>query len=117
MALTARQRNRLPAAAFIDRANRRFPAPTKAQARTAGISEAQRLRTLRSALSRAGQQAGHAASIRRRRVRKVTPTAARSIVRARAGGAIASVKPATTRRRTTTTRRRRRRTTRRRTRR
>ena len=94
MGLTARQRNRLPASAFIDRTHRRFPVPTKAQARKAGISEAQRLRTLRSALSRAGQ---HQPSRQRKggrtvTVKTVTPAITRAKVARRAGGKIASVK-------------------------
>jgi hypothetical protein len=55
MALSTKQRNALPPSAFLDPKNRRFPVPTKAQARKAGISEAQRLRTLRNARSRAAQ--------------------------------------------------------------
>jgi hypothetical protein len=87
MALTAKQRNALPPSAFLDPKARRFPAPTKAQASRAGISEAQRVRTLRSALSRAGQ-----AQTRRGGAKRVTPTAARGVVARRAGGAVASVK-------------------------
>lgn len=117
MALTARQRNALPAAAFLDRAHRRFPAPTRAQARKAGISEAQRVRTLRSALSRAGQSQPRRQAVgkggRKVTVKNVTPAVARSAVRARGAGAVASVKTSTrqrgtTRRRRTATRRRRR---------
>jgi len=88
VALTARQRNALPDSAFIDRVRRRFPVPTKAQARRAGISEIQRLRTLRSALSRAGQQASN----RARGTRRITPAAARRYVAKRAGGGVASVR-------------------------
>lgn len=55
MALTAAQRNALPRSAFVlrsgPRSNWRYPTPTKAQARRAGISEAQRARTHRAALS------------------------------------------------------------------
>ncbi|MCL2582959.1 MAG: hypothetical protein FWE35_10925 [Streptosporangiales bacterium] len=96
MALTARQRNALPASAFIDRAHRRFPVPTKAQARRAHISEAQRIRIHRNALARAAQtqpkrqRRGKAG--RKVAVKTVTPTAARSKVRARSGGKVASVK-------------------------
>lgn len=103
MALTARQRNALPAAAFLDPARRRFPAPTPAQARRAGISEAQRVRTLRSALARAGQHQprrqalGHGS--RMVTVKTITPSLARRTVAARANGAIASVKPARRRKR------------------
>jgi len=55
MALTAKQRNRLPASAFAYPAQRKYPVPTKAQARKAGISEKARLATHRNALSRAAQ--------------------------------------------------------------
>jgi hypothetical protein len=56
VALTAAQRNRLPASAFAYPAARKYPVPTKAQARRAGISERQRLATHRNALSRAAQR-------------------------------------------------------------
>jgi hypothetical protein len=56
MALTTRQRDRLPASAFAIPSRRAYPMPTKAQARKAGISEAQRLRTHRNAISRAAQR-------------------------------------------------------------
>ena len=55
MALTAKQRNRLPASAFVYPSRRAYPVPTKAQARRAGISETQRVRTVRNALARANQ--------------------------------------------------------------
>jgi len=55
MALTAKQRNRLPASAFAYPSQRKYPVPTRAQARKAGISEKQRLATHRNALSRAAQ--------------------------------------------------------------
>jgi len=46
MRLTATQRNKLPRSAFVyhggPRSNWRYPVPTKAQARRAGISETQR---------------------------------------------------------------------------
>ena len=84
MALTTKQRNALPPSAFLDPKNRRFPAPTKAQARKAHIPEAQRARTLRSALSRAGQPQA-------RGVKLVSPTLANRRVRARGGGAVQSV--------------------------
>jgi hypothetical protein len=54
--LTARQRNALPRSAFVYPASRKYPVPTKAQARRAGISEGQRIAIHRSALSRAGQR-------------------------------------------------------------
>jgi hypothetical protein len=87
MGLTAKQRNALPRSAFLDPARRRFPVPTAAQARSAGIGEAQRLRTLRNALARAAQP-------QKRGAKRVTPTAARRKVALRAGGKVASVKPA-----------------------
>lgn len=94
MALTARQRSKLPPSAFLDRKGRRFPVPTKAQARRAGISEAQRVRTLRNALSRAAQSQARGA-------KKVTLTAVRRKVKTRAAGQVASVakRPAARRRR------------------
>lgn len=55
MALSARQRNKLPASAFAYPTARKYPVPTKAQAAKAGISEAQRLRIHRSALSYAAR--------------------------------------------------------------
>jgi hypothetical protein len=96
MALTTRQRKARPRSAFGDPVNRRFPMPTKAQARKAGISERQRLNTLRNARSRAAQPQA-------RGVKKVTPALVKRKVRARAGGKIASVRP-----RSGSTRRRRR---------
>jgi hypothetical protein len=55
MALTARQRNKLPKSAFAYPAARKYPVPTKNQARKAGISERQRVGLHRNALSRAAQ--------------------------------------------------------------
>jgi hypothetical protein len=55
VALTAAQRRRLPSSAFVYPKQRKYPVPTKAQARKAGISERQRLRMHRNALSRANQ--------------------------------------------------------------
>ena len=51
MALTSKQRSKLPNSAFVYPSKRAYPAPTKAQARKAGISESQRKRTLNSARS------------------------------------------------------------------
>lgn len=56
MALTAKQRNKLPASAFAYPSKRSYPIPTKAQARKAGISEKQRVGLHRNALSRAAQK-------------------------------------------------------------
>jgi hypothetical protein len=55
MALTTKQRNKLPDSAFAMPASRRYPVPTKAQAKAAGISPAQNARTHASALSYAGR--------------------------------------------------------------
>jgi hypothetical protein len=44
MALTSKQRAKLPPSAFVYPKSRKYPVPTKAQARKAGISEKQRLR-------------------------------------------------------------------------
>jgi protoporphyrinogen oxidase len=81
MALTAKQRNALPASAFVYPSRRAYPVPTKAQAAKAGISERQRLGLHRNALSRAAQSGttGSYATVG-------------SKVRARAGGKVASVK-------------------------
>ena len=85
MALTAKQRNALPASAFLDRKGRRFPVPTAAQAKAAHIPEAQRVRTLRNALARAaGPQAKGS--------KKVTSSATARKVASRAGGKVGSVK-------------------------
>jgi hypothetical protein len=56
MPLTAAQKRKLPPSAFVYPKQRRYPVPTKAQAKAAGISEASRLRTHRNALSRAAQK-------------------------------------------------------------
>src|SRR5215467_4642294 len=82
MALTAKQRNKLPRSAFAIPSQRKYPIPTKAQARAAGISEKQRLGLHRNALSR-GAQKGTAGSY----------STMASKVRARSGGKVASVKP------------------------
>ena len=81
MALTAAQRRALPNSAFAYPSRRAYPVPTKAQARRAGISEAQRTRTHRAALSYAARRStsGSLAHVR-------------SVVRARHAGAIASMR-------------------------
>ena len=56
MAMTAKQRNALPDKAFVYPKQRRYAVPTKKQAKKAGISEEQRLRLHRNALSRAAQK-------------------------------------------------------------
>jgi hypothetical protein len=117
MALTAKQRNALPRSAFLDPVRRRFPVPTKAQARRAGIPEDQRVRTLRNALARAGQSQPRRQAVgrggRKVAVKTVTPAVARRAVAKRAAGTVASVKP-TKRRRAAAKRGRRRRSARRR---
>jgi 3,4-dihydroxy-2-butanone 4-phosphate synthase len=80
MALTSAQRSRLPNSAFAYPSQRKYPVPTKAQARRAGISERQRLATHRNALSRAAQ-----------RKTMGTPTRVRSVVARRHGGGVKSV--------------------------
>jgi hypothetical protein len=55
MALTSQQRKKLPASAFAYPSQRKYPVPTQSQAAAAGISEAQRLRIHRSALSYAAR--------------------------------------------------------------
>jgi hypothetical protein len=55
MALTAAQRRKLPSSAFVYPKQRKYPVPTKAQAKKAGISEQSRLRMHRNALARANQ--------------------------------------------------------------
>jgi hypothetical protein len=66
MALTAKQRNRLPDSAFVYPARRAYPVPTKMQARKAGISEAQRQRTHNAAVSFAARRStsGSASRVR-----------------------------------------------------
>jgi hypothetical protein len=81
VALTAKQRNALPDSAFALPRQRKYPVPTKAQARKAGISEKQRLGLHRNALARATQK----------KTAGSYPTIANK-VRARAGGKVASVK-------------------------
>ena len=61
MALTSKQRSKLPPSAFAYPAARKYPVPTKNQAAKAGITESQRLGLHRSALARAAQ-AGTAGS-------------------------------------------------------
>jgi hypothetical protein len=80
MALSARQRAKLPRSAFAYPAQRKYPVPTKTQAQKAGISERQRIGLHRNALSRAAQS-GTSGSYGR--VAKV--------VRTRAGGKVKSV--------------------------
>jgi len=81
MALTAKQRNALPRSAFAYPRTRKYPVPTKAQAKRAGIPERQRLALHRNALARAAQPgtSGSYAHVGKH-------------VRARSGGKVASVK-------------------------
>jgi hypothetical protein len=84
MALTAAQRRKLPRSAFAyntgPRSNWKYPIPTRAQAKKAGIPEGQRLRLHRNALSRAAQSNTtgsyqHVAKhVRRRSSGKVKPS-------------------------------------------
>jgi hypothetical protein len=80
MALTARQRNALPRSAFAYPSQRKYPVPTKAQARRAGISERQRVNIHRNALSRAAQANTRGST-----------SHVRSVVARRHGGAIRSL--------------------------
>jgi hypothetical protein len=80
MALTAAQRRRLPKSAFAVPSRRAYPIPTKAQARRAGISEAQWVRTVRNALARSAQPQTSSS------YRTIAPVA-----RKRAGGQVRSV--------------------------
>ena len=80
MPLSARQRNALPDSAFVYPSKRKYPVPTKSQARKAGIPEGQRVKMGRSALSRASQ-ANTSGSYKR-----VAP-----VVKRRMGGKVASV--------------------------
>jgi len=62
VSLTAAQRRKLPRSAFVyapksaPRSSWKYPVPTRAQAKRAGISEANRLRIARSAMSYAGRR-------------------------------------------------------------
>jgi len=56
MALTAKQRAKLPASAFVYPSSRKYPVPTKAQAAKAGISEKQRVAIHRSAKALAAKK-------------------------------------------------------------
>jgi hypothetical protein len=79
MALSSKQRAKLPKSAFAYPAKRAYPVPTVAQAKRAGISEKQRLGLHRNALARAAQSGttgsyGHVAKhVARRSGGKVTP--------------------------------------------
>lgn len=52
MAITSKQRKKLPSSAFALPGQRKYPMPTKSQAKKAGISEAQRVRLGKNALAR-----------------------------------------------------------------
>lgn len=87
--LTAAQRNRLPSSAFVYPGSRKYPVPTRGQARRAGISEGQRLAIHRSALSRSAQTKtmgsyGKVAAVVRRRS-SVAAKSVRATPRRRAG--------------------------------
>lgn len=84
MALSTKQRNALPASAFVyhsgPRSNWRYPVPTRSQAKRAGISERRRAATHRAALSYSARPTtrGH-------------PARVRSAVRSRHAGAVKSM--------------------------
>jgi hypothetical protein len=81
MALSGKQRKALPSGAFVYPASRKYPVPTKAQARTAGISESQRVKMHRAALSYSARSSTSG-----------SPSKVRSVVGARHGGAIKSLR-------------------------
>ena len=81
MALTAKQRNKLPNSAFAYPSTRKYPIPTKAQAKRAGISEKQRLNLHRNALAQAAKSTTSGST------RHVKRTVAK-----RHGGAVKSVR-------------------------
>jgi hypothetical protein len=81
MALTPKQRAKLPDSAFAYPSRRAYPVPTKSQAQKAGISETQRLGLHRNALSRASQKGTSGSYL------TVAPK-----VRARTGGKVKSVR-------------------------
>lgn len=56
MALSAKQRARLPKSAFVYPGVKKYPVPTKSQAKAAGISEKQRVQLGRSAKSYASRK-------------------------------------------------------------
>jgi Holliday junction resolvase-like predicted endonuclease len=56
MALTSKQRAKLPPSAFVYPKSRKYPVPTKAQARKAGISERERIKIHRAAKSYAARK-------------------------------------------------------------
>jgi hypothetical protein len=80
MALTSKQRSKLPRSAFVYPLARKYPVPTKAQAQKAGIGERQRLKMHRAALGYAGKSTTSGS------YSKVA-----KVVRARSAGKIASV--------------------------
>jgi hypothetical protein len=104
MALTARQRARLPRSAFLyaprgaPRSRWRYPVPTRAQARRAGIGEVQRQRIAKAAVS----YSAHRNTIgSRRRVEPIARARAGATRRARPGAVHRSQRRAgTTRART-----------------
>jgi hypothetical protein len=55
MALTTKQRNKLPDSAFVYPGKRSYPVPTKQQAANAGISEAGMVKMHRAALAYAAR--------------------------------------------------------------
>lgn len=83
MALTTKQRNKLPPSAFVLPSQRKYPVPTKAHAEAAGITETQRLRMHRAALAYAARPdtASNyptvAKAVKRRSGGKITPSRSR----------------------------------------
>jgi hypothetical protein len=64
MALTSKQRKALPSSAFAYPKSRKYPVPTAAQAKKAGISAKQNLNLHRNARSRAAQKGTSGTSAR-----------------------------------------------------
>lgn len=81
MALSAKQRRKLPNSAFAYSKQRKYPTPSKAQARKAGISETQRVALHRNALAQAAKR-GTSGSV----------SHVKSQVRKRHAGAVKSVR-------------------------
>jgi hypothetical protein len=87
MALSAAQRRKLPRSAFVyapksaPRSKWKYPVPTKAQAKKAGISEASRAKTHRAALSYSAKKSTAGSH-----------SAVRAVVAKRSAGAVKSVK-------------------------
>lgn len=81
MALTAKQRRKLPNSAFAYPKQRKYPTPSKAQAKRAGISETQRVNLHRNALAQAAKRSTSG-----------TVSHVKAHVRKRHGGTVKSVR-------------------------